>query len=46
MKQHLAGVSKRQQEIMEALRQQGVVAVDSLAKAMNVAHAEHTGDGS
>ncbi|MCP3954909.1 MAG: DeoR/GlpR transcriptional regulator [Desulfobacterales bacterium] len=36
MKQHLAGVSKRQHEIMEVLRQFGTVAVDSLSETMNV----------
>jgi len=36
MKQQLIGVSKRQHEIMDALRQQGTVAVDVLAEALNV----------
>lgn len=36
MIQNLAGVSKRQREIMAALRQHGTVAVDALAGAMKV----------
>jgi DeoR family glycerol-3-phosphate regulon repressor len=36
MKQYLAGVSKRQRQIMDVLRQHGTVAVDALAKSLNV----------
>lgn len=36
MKQHLPGVSKRQHEIMDTLRQHGAVAVDPLADALKV----------
>ncbi len=36
MIQHLAGVSERQHKIMQALREHGTVAVDSLSEALNV----------